>query len=503
MPLFAYMDPGRLILLLALTSFLGLMNHPSPVTAFTTPISQPSLQQQSFVQSDQPPSSMNHSHFTSPPTTNSSLDQLLLEKKQECSTTNYLLRQTTSPDLPDDTSDSILPGTTEVLMYPTWASNSMYDVNDGYHAYIHGVVFKRHKPSFLNRIIIKAFIKHYGSTNPEEKQRLEGRLSYFFADHSKHKTKVSTVDDISLSGSTYRLPHLIPDSDGHFETESTPLPSAPYLPGDIVELQVRLPSSNRPFYGRCHLYGPTGWSILTDIDDTIKDTRVPKYNKMFRKAFMEKYEAIPGMVELFQYLSVKLATQAAPDVGFHYISGTPFSLMPSLDRWLKRSNFPSGPLQLAKFRIKDPSTLYNLPQYVQFKVTEMTRVRRYFPHRKFILFGDSGQGDERAYAQLMKGEGGDSFQCMFIRLVSGVDEATEYELNRLERWITSLSDIPQTRWRLFRDPKELYNIDIAGGKCHPDEDHAAILADMEAQKGMLVSEVTRIINSPALPLSSP
>ncbi|RKP15310.1 hypothetical protein BJ684DRAFT_14429 [Piptocephalis cylindrospora] len=551
---FMHMGPERLVFFLTIISSLSLIYEPGKVSALTTvhiaPVNSPfypgapagsaNVQSAFF----NPPPSSNPPPYSSPPPSsnpppysspdlsspssttpqespinaqlkqptlygdtsvpqNGSISPLKAATTERLAATNQLLLQTTSPYMTDDKFDVLLPETTEVLMYPTWATNSKYDTNNGWFAYMHGVVFKRHSPSFFNRLTIKAFSKHYGDNTPDERDRLKGRLSYFFADHSKRKTGVSVMDDITLSGSSQRLPRMSLDSDGHFNADSVALPGQGYFPGDIVQFQVRLPTTNRVYFGRCHLYGSTGWSILTDIDDTIKDTRVPKYAQMFRKAFMEKYEAVPGMVDLFQYLSVKLATQESPDVGFHYISGTPFALMPSLDRWLKRSNFPPGPVHLAKFRIKDPSTLYNLPKYVQFKVNEMGRVHKDFPRRKFILFGDSGQGDEKAYAQLMKSDGGDRYQCMFIRLVSGIDEAAEYKLNRLERWVTSLSDIPQTRWRLFRDPKELYDIDIAGGKCHPDAEHAAIVADIQAQKGMLVSEVTRIINSPAIPLATP
>jgi len=163
-----------------------------------------------------------------------------------------------------------------------------------------------------------------------------------------------------------------------------------------------------------------------------------------------------------------LATRESPDVAFHYVSGTPYSLDPSIDRFFVNASYPLGVVTLAKLRFKNPTTVLGLLQYAQFKVVEANRVAAAYPQRRIVLFGDSGQSDAKAYGELMRGDpNGARYPCAFIRLVTGIDAKKEAKLNQRSVFDKAFAGVPTSRWYLYRDPAELWNIQWEQGRCRP------------------------------------
>ena len=370
---------------------------------------------------------------------------------------------------PDDSLD--LPtNTPQALIYPTYA----YPVDNGnaFTPSLHGVLIRR--PEHFNlayRILLKMYKMHWKPKNKEEDDRLTARMSYFFARTLGSVRKLTPrVTGLTVGG--YRVPSLPIRHDGRFNTDAVvsqiQIPTTQVHPGDTLIAKYAFPTSDEIQYGRVHVYGQRGWSIVADIDDTVKDTWVIDYNKMFRRAFLETYQPVRGMPQLFQHLNQHLSTPDTPDVAFHYVSGTPYGLLPSLERFFVNQSFPLGPIAVAKFRVKDPSTIWRLPQYVEFKIDETHKLARDFPYRRFIFFGDSGQRDAQAYGDLMREDPTRKrYQCAFIRLITGVDPKKEAKLNVREIFVKAFEGVDQRRWFLFREPEELLGIDFHSGRCRP------------------------------------
>src|SRR5687767_12231737 len=51
----------------------------------------------------------------------------------------------------------------------------------------------------------------------------------------------------------------------------------------------------RVFTGRVHLVGPEGWSIVSDIDDTIKASNVLDKQELLKNTLLRPFQAVPGM----------------------------------------------------------------------------------------------------------------------------------------------------------------------------------------------------------------
>ncbi|KAI8998252.1 hypothetical protein BC832DRAFT_565955 [Gaertneriomyces semiglobifer] len=160
--------------------------------------------------------------------------------------------------------------------------------------------------------------------------------------------------------------------------------------------------------GSVELIPPKGLSLISDIDDTIKDSSV-HLGRMaaINAALFTEAKEVSGMSDAYNYLKAK-------GVSCHYVSASPYQLYPMLEIFLKGARFPEGTLDLrnvAMFGGGDGGG-------AQYKKKVITRIMQDFPDRKFILIGDSGEHDIEIYAGL-RAIAPDQIVKVFIRDVKG------------------------------------------------------------------------------------
>jgi hypothetical protein len=131
------------------------------------------------------------------------------------------------------------------------------------------------------------------------------------------------------------------------------------------------------------------WVVISDIDDTIKDTRIAE-NTSFRqilsglfRGHYYSYEAIPGMAELYQRLAAKGALIV-------YVTSTPYQLAPFLLKFLRQSAFPEGPVFMRWLG------------YGRFghKWRTLHRIFSNIEGQRCVLVGDSGEQDLQIYRRV-------------------------------------------------------------------------------------------------------
>lgn len=138
-----------------------------------------------------------------------------------------------------------------------------------------------------------------------------------------------------------------------------------------------------------------GVSLISDIDDTIKHTGVTGDKKaMIKNVFVKDLDglSIPGVVEWYNKLS-GLGVQT------HYVSNSPWQLYPVIKEYLHMHGFPRGSIHLKDYA-GVLSQLFEAP--AERKKFNLEQILRDFPQRRFILVGDSGEGDLEAYVELAK-----------------------------------------------------------------------------------------------------
>ena len=132
---------------------------------------------------------------------------------------------------------------------------------------------------------------------------------------------------------------------------------------------------------------------------------------------------------------------------FHYVSATPWQLYVPLADFIRSNGFPAGTFQLKFFRWKDQTffDLFKSPEH--YKLMVLRPLLERFPHRKFILVGDSGEKDPEIYAALARAFP-NQLTHIFIRDTTGEGQDSA-------RYQTTFSGLSTNSWQIFKQPSEL------------------------------------------------
>ncbi len=180
------------------------------------------------------------------------------------------------------------------------------------------------------------------------------------------------------------------------------------------------------------------WIIISDIDDTIKDSKIGEttgFKAIMRglfKGHYYKYEAIDGMAELYQKLSAK-------NCMIVYVTSTPYQLAPFLLKFLRERGFPEGPVFLRWLG------------YGRFghKWRTLNRIFSQLDGQKVILIGDSGEQDLQIYRRVSESAPSrQSVTKILIRHIPGTplpqspnkNETFYKDIPSLEQEISSIID---------------------------------------------------------------
>jgi phosphatidate phosphatase APP1 len=197
---------------------------------------------------------------------------------------------------------------------------------------------------------------------------------------------------------------------------------------------------------------PTGWAVISDIDDTIKKTLTSTPIGILQTTFADIPEPIQGMPEFYSYLTKQLDNPP-----FWYVSASPYNLYPFL-RNFREQHYPPGSIYLREASWMTLAGLFtNLTLGTQaYKVGRFKTIYDSYPGRKFICIGDSTQSDPEAYSEMYR-DHPDWIKAIFIRKVTGVSEMDSTEKNSDERFQKAFDGVPKSVWHVFEDPAELYD----------------------------------------------
>jgi phosphatidate phosphatase APP1 len=257
----------------------------------------------------------------------------------------------------------------------------------------------------------------------------------FVVDNERNK-KIT----ISVYGQTFTMKPSQPN--GHFYGEVR-IPAAD-LKGS-VSYQALGVKGDRQFKGVSYLLDPEGVSVVSDIDDTIKDSDVLDKKRTVEKTFLEEFEVIPGMSAVYNAWQKQGAS-------FHYVSSSSWQLYPFLWEFLKVEKFPAGSFHLKLIRLKDQSVLNFFKSSLETKVPIIKKLIQRFPNRKFILVGDSGEHDPEVYGVIGRQFPGNILH-IYIRDVTPHQDKTG-------RFQEAFKDIPENKWTIFNDAAVLKNLKI-------------------------------------------
>ncbi len=134
------------------------------------------------------------------------------------------------------------------------------------------------------------------------------------------------------------------------------------------------------------------FGLLSDVDDTILNTALPKPLVAAWNSFVLDEHArtsTPGMPVLYDHLLA-----AHPGAPVIYLSTGAWNVAPALSRFLERNLYPMGSLLLTDW---GPTTDRWFRSGKEHKLRELERLAREFPEIEWVLVGDDGQHDEELY----------------------------------------------------------------------------------------------------------
>lgn len=164
---------------------------------------------------------------------------------------------------------------------------------------------------------------------------------------------------------------------------------------DFIPTHVRvLASENLSATEEVIVTEPTGISLISDIDDTIKHSAIGSGAKeAFRNVFIRELSdlAIEGVKEWY----TKLAEMG---VKLHYVSNSPWQLYPVLVSFFALAGLPPG-----SFHLKQYSGMLQgiFEPVAERKKVTLERILHDFPERRFLLVGDSGEADLELYTDIV------------------------------------------------------------------------------------------------------
>lgn len=224
---------------------------------------------------------------------------------------------------------------------------------------------------------------------PEERTIFRERTQRFFADdETGQRMQVEILGQRHAFGRTGR--------NGHFGGSLT-LPKDALRPGRQT-LPCLVHSNRRVYTNEVPILavGLHGISVVSDIDDTIKISNVRNRDELMRNTFLRPYRPVEGLASVYQRWSNNSGAQ------FHYVSGSPWQLFPTLQDFTATNGFPPGSWHLRSVRILGTSAikLLKTPDAHKRKVIEELFER--LPDRRFVLVGDSGERDPEIYGDLAR-----------------------------------------------------------------------------------------------------
>lgn len=309
----------------------------------------------------------------------------------------------------------------------------------------HGWIFEPESSSFARQMTLGGIARMCGFDRQEEASALfRKRAAWFLVDNERNQRLVIGCGERKIT-----LP--VSQENGHIRAQIS-------LPNDELaglvqtenerrrlDFKLVMPAGDaRNIPGRVHLIGPTGWSVVSDIDDTIKDSNVLDKQELLRNTFLREFKAVPGVADRY-------AAWSDGGAAFHYVTGSPWQLYPALHEFAAAQKFPLGSWHLRHCRIQDGSItdLLHLPE--EYKVTAIDEILRTYPRRHFILVGDTGEKDPEVYGELARRY---PAQVRLIALRNITNESLDGP--RLQ---AALRQVSRDKVTLFRQPSELPALD--------------------------------------------
>ena len=323
-----------------------------------------------------------------------------------------------------------------LVAFPTYAKR---DAGGGLTVPVHAWTFEPERDSSVRDFLIDSMEEFVDFEGPEQRERFDRRIRRFLFDNESGKEV-----ELKVAGEPYEVGET--EGDGRVYRRVD-------LSSDVARRALRgrtggqwLEATVAAGFGsiddRIPVIEPSGLMVVSDIDDTVKNSKVLDRGAMLRKTFLEEYRPVEGMAELYRRIDEEF------DPAFYYLSASPWQLLPYFDRFLEASEFPAGPIHLRALQVADITSVIDfIDGSADYKNASFDELLSDFPDRDFLLVGDSTQHDPEVYGRLAR-QHPDQIRAIWIRKVEGAD-------NTDARFEEAFAEVPSDTWQVFEEPSAL------------------------------------------------
>ncbi|WP_455212180.1 phosphatidate phosphatase App1 family protein [Kaarinaea lacus] len=320
-----------------------------------------------------------------------------------------------------------------VILFPT---SGHIDADNQWLLPLHGWIFEYEHDSLWRGGSVQVLLKSLQINDVALDSELFKQRAWMFLVDNERGKKLN----IAVEGNSVQCGKSAPN--GHFDcvakfnTDAALDHKKPVWISYGVKLKN---GDSRKFVGESQLLSPQGVSVISDIDDTIKDSHVANKKELLKNTFLKEFHAVQGMADVYQQWQ-------AQGAAFHYLSSSPWQLYPALSDFIRDNEYPKGDFYLRLFRIKDKSFYELFASPFEYKTNTLEGIINRYPLRKYVLVGDSTESDAEVYSYIAK-KYPQQIIKIFIRNVPDGNDLQEVE--------STFTGLDKDVWRIFNEPDEL------------------------------------------------
>ncbi|KAI0907230.1 hypothetical protein F4823DRAFT_29086 [Ustulina deusta] len=198
-----------------------------------------------------------------------------------------------------------------------------------------------------------------------------------------------------------------------------------------------------------YLVPPTGFTIVSDIDDILRITKIYDPKEGLLNSFARPYTPWENMPEIYANWSATI-----DNFHFHYLTTTPEQATRTYMEYIYKT-YPLGSFDTRPLNFSDVSATLAIRRALLDKIFQT------YPQRKFVLMGDTTNSDVmKDYPQLVRDYPG-QVQCIFLRNTTATDSTDLFPYDT-----SGFEGIDQKQYMFFVHADDLRGADIVGGNCH-------------------------------------
>ncbi|KAH9885975.1 hypothetical protein F4778DRAFT_493711 [Xylariomycetidae sp. FL2044] len=365
--------------------------------------------------------------------------------------------------------DQLAAAPTKVLNIPGYANWT----DEGWNVRVHGNVYKQPNISqeklddLANVFLIGTDIDELQSNEQTQARNLTS--SIFVVQQGDVNVTINFENDVDVqpdaSGGvinaeggqqSIQLPYLTTvegDFDTFIKLENTTGPDGGYLMAgnETSSIQSLNMYANGTLTGNAtaYLVPPTGLTIISDIDDILRITKIYEPKEGLLNSFARAFVPWENMPEIYANWSASIQ-----DFHFHYLTTTPEQVTRNYMEFIYKT-YPLGSFDTRPLNFSDVDATLAIRKFLLDKIFQT------FPQRRFVLMGDTTNSDVmKAYPQMVKEYPG-QVQCIFLRNTSATDDGDLFPYDT-----SGFEGIDQKQYMFFVHADDLRNTDVVGGNCY-------------------------------------